>query len=236
MDSLANAWRWKRWTATGPAEAIARLLTNLDANLPTGWRRLAGDELRPFGVLVRPGSSWYDLVPDPSRERFALSIQRPVPEQLRGGWVWSHEWECFADSINRPAEKDVIRRADAAWDQVGLLLDDGIVPAARTAGVNIRVPPPEEMFLSELPFEVGDRLRRFSDADRKSLPLDPKEAELWRDFVVAVFRTKAIIDTEPFVNWLAAVGWPRESAAEMYSQLVDDCLLLSRYADEVSAA
>jgi hypothetical protein len=115
-------------------------------------------------------------------------------------------------------------------------LDEGIIPAARASGVSIRVPTAEEVFIDELPYEVKDRLDRFSDAARKSLPLDPKEAELWREFVVAVFRMKTIIDPEPFINWLAAAGWPRESAAELDSRLLDDCLLLSRYADEVSAA
>ena len=98
------------------------------------------------------------------------------------------------------------------------------------------VPTPEEVFFSELPFDVRDRLRTFSDAARKSLPLNREEAELWRDFVIAAFRTKAVIDTQPFIDWLAAAGWPRESAAELNSQLLDHWLLLSRYADEVSAA
>lgn len=245
MDLLANAWRWRQWKATGPEDALSRVFTILDANLPSGWRRLTGDELLPLGSLVRPGSGWYGLAPDPSRESFALSIERPIPELLRGGWVWSLERGCFADSIGLPGTRDqaarfrvddLDRRETAAWDAVGRFLDEGVTPTARAAGADIRVPPPEEAYFSELPFEVKDRLHRFSDAARKSLPLDSKEAELWRAFVVAVFRMEAIIDIDPFVNWLVAVGWPRESAIKLYSQLVDDCLLLSRYADEVSAA
>ena len=84
--------------------------------------------------------------------------------------------------------------------------------------------------------DIRDRLQTFSDAARKSLPLNREEAELWREFVIAAFRAKAVIDAQPFIDWLAAAGWPRESAAELNSQFFDHCLLLSRYADEVSAA
>jgi hypothetical protein len=245
MDPVEEAWRWKRWTATGPENAISKVFTNLDANLPSGWSRLTGDDLLPFGSLVRPESGWYGLDSTPSRESIALSIERPAPYQLRGGWVWSPERHSSADSIGMPATRNGIEpfpderpspRTKAAWNEVGRFLDEGVTPAARAAGANVRVPPPEEMFLSELPFEVADRLRRFSDAARKTLPLDPKEAGLWRGFVVAVFRTEARFETEPFIKWLAAAGWPLESAAALYSHLVDDCLLLSQYADEVSAA
>lgn len=236
MGPVEHAWRWKRWSVTDREDAITETMSILDANLPSGWRRLTADELRPLGSVVRPGSSWYGLVPDPSREDFALSVERPAPQQVRGGWVWSRDRRCFADSLDRPAETDAIRRVHAAWDQVGRFLDEGIVPAARAAGASTHVPPLDEMFLSELPFEVGDRLRTFSGAARKSLPLEPKEAELWRDFVVAVFRTDARFETESFIDWLVAAGWPKESADVLYSQLIDDCLLLSRYAEEVSAA
>ena len=243
MDPLAHAWRWKRWTATGPEDAISSIFTNLDANLPNGWRRLTGDELLPFGSLVRPESGWYGRKPDHACGSLALSIERPVPNQLSGGWVRTADRHCIHESngllvageVGRFQDEGAIPRGET-WHEVGRFLDEGIIPAARAAGVNIRVPPPEEMFFSELPFEVGDRLRRFSDAACKSLPLEADEAELWRDFVISVFRMKARFQTDPFINWLSAVGWPREAAAELYSHLLDDCLLLSRYADEVSAA
>jgi hypothetical protein len=246
MGPIKNAWRWKRWSITGREDDISKTMSNLDANLPSGWRRLTEDELLPFGSLVRPGSGWYGLGPDPSCGNIALSVERPAPHQLRGGWVRSSVGFWFAYSNEVPAtmgqmapfrDEGVTPPENvAAWDEVGRFLDEGVIPAARAAGAEIRVPPPEEMFLSELPFEVGDRLRSFSEAARKSLPLESKEAELWRAFVVAVFRMEARFDIEPFVDWMAAVGWPRELAAELYSQLVDDCLLLSQYADEVSAA
>lgn len=245
MDPVESTWRWKRWSVTGPEDAISNTLSNLDANLPSGWRRLAGNELVPFGSLVRPGSAWYGLAPDPSRGTIAVSVERPAPSQLRGGWVRSSVRHCLADSndVLTPVgeagpflDEGVIPRGKAVWDEVGRFLDEGVVPAAREAGVVIRVPPPEAAPFSKQPFEVEEGLRRFLDAECKSLPLDRKAAESWRDFVVAVFRMKAIIDAQPFINWLVATGWPMESAAALYSQLGDDCLLLARYADEVSAA
>ena len=124
----------------------------------------------------------------------------------------------------------------AAWEQVARFLDDGVIPAARAAGANIRVPRPEEVFLFDLPMDVRDCLRMFSESARKLLPLNREEAELWRDFVVTAFRTKTIIDRQPFTDWLAATGWTREAATELSLQFLDDCLLLSKYADEVSGA
>jgi hypothetical protein len=57
---------------------------------------------------------------------------------------------------------------------------------------------------------------------------------LWPDeFVVAAFRSKTVIDAESFVRWLVANGWQRESAKELNLQFFDQCLLLSRFADEV---
>src|SRR5262249_8636020 len=123
----------------------------------------------------------------------------------------------------------------AAWDHVMGLLDGGIVPAARAVGAEVQAPTPEEMFLSDLPLEVADRLRRFSQACRKSLSLSREEAEGWHGFVIAAFRM-AVIDPVPFTNWLVADGWSREAARELHMRFIDQCLLLSRYADEVSTA
>ena len=91
-----------------------------------------------------------------------------------------------------------------------------------------------------LPLRLADRLTdsppNIFRCCRKSLPLDREEAESWHAFVIAAFRTRAVIDAEAFINWLAAAGWSKESAAELNSQFLDHCHLLSRYADEVSAA
>jgi hypothetical protein len=45
-----------------------------------------------------------------------------------------------------------------------------------------------------------------------------------------------VIDQPRFVNWLARESWRREDAMELSLRFFDQCLLLSRYADEVSAA
>ncbi len=226
MDPVETAWRWKRWTATGSESAISEVFRILDANLPSGWRRLTGDDLLRYSGLVKPGSGWYGLEATPPDTGVALSIERLWESELRGGWVW------FA----RPASAASEPGAPATWDDVGRFFDEGVVPAVKAAGASLHVPTPEEVFFSELPIDVRDRLRTFSDAARKSLPLNREEAEFWRDFVIAAFRAKAVLDTQPFIDWLAAAGWPMESAADLSSQLLDQWLLLSRYVDEVSAA
>jgi len=226
MNPVENAWRWMRWKATGSEDAIAKVFSVLDTNLPSGWRRLTGDDLLRYGATVNPGSGWYGLDPAPPQAGVVLSMERPAPHLMVGGGVRFPGLSVPSGTTEVPA----------AWDVVGRFLDEGIIPAVRAAGASIHVPTPEEVFFSELPIDVRGRIQRFTDAACKSLPLESKEAELWRAFVVAVFRMEARFDIEPFVDWMAAVGWPRESAAELYSQLVDDCLLLSRYADEVSAA
>lgn len=226
MDPAESASRWHRWAVSGPESAISNVFSVLDANLPAGWNRLSGKDLLPYKSLVRQGSGWYALDPTPSYVGVTLSIERLGECQLRGGWVW------FAGPPDPIASPSV----PAAWDQVTRFLDNGVVPAARKAGASIRIPSPEDAFLSDLPADVRDRLRRFSEAARKSLPLNREEAELWRGFVVTAFRANAVVDAQPFTVWLAASGWSRESAAELNLQFIDHCLLLSRYADEVSAA
>ncbi|MGC1721133.1 MAG: hypothetical protein WA746_19280 [Isosphaeraceae bacterium] len=226
MDPVENASRWSRWAASGPASAISKVFGVLDANLPNCWRRLTGDDLLPYTSMVKPGSGWYALDTTPSYVGVVLSIERPRESELRGGWVW------FAKPPYPTGKPSV----PAAWDQVSRFLDEGVIPAARAAGANIRVPTPEDAFFSNLPVDIRDRLQTFSDAARKCLPLNREEAELWREFVIAAFRAKAVIDAQPFIDWLAAAGWPRETAAELNLRFFDHCLLLSRYADEVSAA
>jgi len=116
-------------------------------------------------------------------------------------------------------------------------LDEGIVPAARTVhGASVRVPSLEDLFLDHLPIDVAERLRQFSRAARKALPLDRAETDLWHNFVIGVTRAKAVIDPRRFVDWLTGESWRREDAIELSLRFFDQCLLLSRYADEVSAA
>ena len=75
-----------------------------------------------------------------------------------------------------------------------------------------------------------------SKNSRKSLPLDRKEADLWHRFVIAAYRGRVIAGDEPLIDWLVSVGWPHDAAIDLNSLLIDQCLLLSSYQDEVSAA
>jgi hypothetical protein len=226
MDPVETVSRWSRWTASGSDSTLSTLFSVLDSSLPKGWKRLTGDDLLPYLSMVKQGSGWYAIESNPSSVGVTLSIERPIASELRGGRVW------FA----KPPHTTGTPSVSAAWDQVARFLDEGVVPAARAVGARIRVPTPEEAFLTNLALDVRDRLRTFSDAARKSLPLNREESELWRDFVIAAFRAKAIIDAQPFIDWLCAAGWPTEIAAELNLRFFDHCLLLSRYADEVSAA
>ena len=154
-----------------------------------------------------------------------LSIERPRESELRAGWVW------FAKPPYPTGKPSV----PAAWDQVSRFLDEGVIPAARAAGANIRVPTPEDAFFSNLPVDIRDRLQTFSDA-AASVSRSTARKLSCGAVVIAAFRAKAVIDAQPFIDWLAAAGWPRETAAELNLRFFDHCLLLSRYADEVSAA
>jgi hypothetical protein len=226
MDPLEGASRWHRWAVSGTASAISKLLSILDANLPTGWTRLTGHELLQFQTLARKGSAWYAIGTTSSHVGVTLSLERLTESELRGGRVG------FVGPPN-PTPTPAI---SASWDHVMRFLDEGIVPAARAAGADVRMPTSAAVFLSELPGDVRDRLRTFSHAARKSLPLTREAADLWRAFVIAAYRAKAIIDARQFSDWLVADGWSRESAAQLDLLFLDHCLLLSRYADEVSAA
>jgi hypothetical protein len=223
MDPVEHARRWKQWTATGTESTISEAFRILDANLPSGWRHLTGDDILRYGELVQPGSGWYGLEATRPDTGLALSIERPVPSLMAGGWVW---WP-------RPSSPTGTNGVPAAWDDVGRFLDEAVLPAVKAAGASLRLPTPEEVVFSELPFEVRERLRTFSETARKMLPLNREEVELWRDFVIAAFRTDASLDTQPFINWLSAAGWPRDAAAELDSQLLDQWHLLARYVEEL---
>jgi hypothetical protein len=115
--------------------------------------------------------------------------------------------------------------------------DDRIVPAARAIpGATVQVPVPEDLFLGELPADVAQKLPKFSLAARKVLPLDRAEADLWHDFVIGAYRARAVIDQPRFVDWIARESWTKQDAMELCLRFFDQCLLLSRYTDEVSAA
>jgi hypothetical protein len=187
---------------------------------------LTGNDLLAFQTLVREGSAWYALDTTPSHVGVTLSLERLGASELRGGRVW----------IAGPPSSTPAPGISAAWDNVMRFLDEGVVAAAREAGAEVRMPTAAEVFLSELPADVRDRLHTFSQAACKSLPLSREAADLWRAFVIAAFRAEVVIDARQFTDWLMADGWSREAAAELNLRFFDQCLLLSRYADEVSAA
>lgn len=186
---------------------------------------MAGKELAPFQSLVRKGSGWYSIDTTAARVGATLSLEPFKESELRGGRVWFSGPPYPGSNANIPA----------AWDQIIRLLDDGIIPAARAAGATLRLPSSEDIFFAELPSGVRDHLREFSEAARRSLPLNREESERWREFVIAAFRSKTVIDAKSFVQWLVANGWPRESAEELNLRFFDQCLLLSQFADEVLA-
>lgn len=226
MDPIENASRWNRWSARGTEIAISGILDVLDANLPNGWKRLLGDELIPFSSMVKPDSGWYSLDTTSFYVGVILSIERHKRTELRGGRVWFKGPPYLTDKPSIPT----------AWDQVSQFLDDGIVPAAKAVGADIRIPTLEDVFFSNLPGDVQDRLQIFSHNSRKSLPLDREESALWQEFIIAAFRARVTIDARSFTEWFVGTGWSKERAAELTQRFFENCLLLSRYIDEVSAA
>jgi hypothetical protein len=226
MDPVEGNARWHHWTAKGTTAAFSRLIDTLDQHLPAGWKRLTEKDLYPLRTPVQPETAWYAIDTAPSHIGVILSLERVGAGLLRGGKV----------SVAGPPYPTPSPGIPSVWDQVMRFLDEGIVPAAKSAGVDIRVPSPANLFLSELPSDVRERLLAFSKASRKSLPLSREEAEWWRGFVIAAFRAKAVIDPQRFTDWLVASGWTREAAAELSLLFFDHSQLLSRYAEEVSAA
>jgi hypothetical protein len=125
---------------------------------------------------------------------------------LRGGRVW------FASPSSQTQSWNIA----AAWEQVMLFLDEGVVRAAQAAGASISVPSVEALFLADLPPEVAELLRSFSHSARKLLPLNSDEAEIWRTFVIGAYRARAVIDGRRWstITWrigAAWIDWPHDS-------------------------
>lgn len=234
MEPVDSADRWHRWSVKGDGTVLARVIEVLDAKHPPGWQRLCGAALEPFRSLVRPGSAWYALAPAPTHAAVTLSVERVRDTELRGGRVW------FAAGPGSPPQQAAVAESagsiPGAWDEVMRFLDEGIVPAQAVAGASVEVPTVQDLFFADLPTEVANRLRMFSQSARKVLPLDRAEADLWHDFVIAAYRGRTVIDERRLVAWLVHEGWRREDALELNVTFFDQCRLLSRYAEEVSAA
>jgi hypothetical protein len=234
MVPVDSATRWHQWSVKGDSGVLARVIEGLDATHPPGWQRLCGAALESFQSLVRPGSAWYALAAAPAHAAVTLSVEQVRGAELRGGRVW------FAAGPGSSPQQTAAVPAGSipgAWDQIMRFLDEGIVPAARAvSGALVLVPTVEDLFLGNLPIDVADRLRKFSRAARKVLPLDRAETDLWHGFGIGAYRARAVTDQRRMVDWLTSESWKREDAMELSLRFFDQCLLLTRYADEVSAA
>jgi hypothetical protein len=113
-------------------------------------------------------------------------------------------------------------------------LDEGVVVAARAAGVQIWAPSPDVLFLGELPPETAEALRTFSRSAAKSLPLAPDDLKRWNTFVIGAFRGRAVVDGRRLVTWLVHQGWEQGAATELNLRFFDQCLLLTRFTEEAS--
>src|SRR5258708_26629683 len=106
MDPVKGDLRWHRWVVSGAGGAISQLFGVLDANLPTGWKRLTGDDRLPFHSLVRPESALYAIDPSPTHRGVTLSLEPVGESQLRGGRVW------FSGFLSSTPAPEISR----AWD------------------------------------------------------------------------------------------------------------------------
>jgi hypothetical protein len=233
MEPVDSASRWHGWSVKGDSSVLSRVIDGLDARHLPGWERLRGAALESFRSFVRPGSSWYFLEPAAAHAAVTLSVERVLDAELRGGRVWFAASPSYPSSAASASPEGI----SGAWDEVMRFLDDGIIPAARAVlGALVMVPGPEDLFLGDLPTDVAGQLRKFSQDARKVLPLDRAEADLWHGFVIGAYRAGAVLDQRRFVNWLVHENWRREDAMELSLRFFDQCLLLSRYAEEVPAA
>lgn len=225
MDPLDAFNRWRNWRVEGTASQLSSVLTQLEAHLPAGWRKPSGEELPELESLVRDGATAYRLDATPDHIAVSLSIVPAQPNGLRGGQFW------FGDTRRPPAESEL----PAVWEQISRFLDQGIKPAAEKLRVRITVPSTADLFLAELPFDVRDRLVTFSSRGGKALPLRRDTVGFWHEFVLAAFRSKTPIESDSLRQWLLLEGWPASTAAELTLRFYDQCMLLTRYADELAA-
>jgi hypothetical protein len=90
MNPIEASSRWHRWIVRGTAGAVSMLLSRLEANLPPGWKRLNGNDLRHFQPLAGQDSALYALDTTP---RVTFSLKRIGENELRGGPVWFMEFQ-----------------------------------------------------------------------------------------------------------------------------------------------
>lgn len=226
MDHVEAYSRWHSWSINGASSQLTQVVSALDANLPAGWRRESLSDATQLAAISLEGSSVYSIEPsENSRVGVTLLLESSRPTQLKGGHVW----------FDGPPFPPPIADLPAAWDQVLRFLDSGIVPAANGSGVRVKMSSPAEVFLAGLPFEVRTRLQTFDARTGRTLLLTFEQAGLWHNFVVAAFRSRTPIDGDALRQWLVTQGWPESAASELTLRLYDQTMLLSRYAQEMSA-
>lgn len=225
MKAADCAIRWNRWNVIGTKEEIEQFINELNGNLPTGWRPSTQHEIPSSGSAQANGGFWYTWETDSSNWGIILKIQHLSERYLTGGDVrFTSPTKVFS----------VPDDCSVSWNDVMDFLDKAIAPAAKASGIQAEIPSFQDMFLSDLPFDARQKLLEFTKLARKVLPLNRQEAEVWQKFVIWVFRTKAIVDTDPFIAYLIAEGWPKETAEVLCTKLYDQYELLARYAEEVS--
>ncbi|HEV3436668.1 MAG TPA: hypothetical protein VG122_04875 [Gemmata sp.] len=225
IDPVDAVNRWYRWSARGPENKLTQMIERLDGKLPEGWKRLQGEELDPYKSIRRNEVAWYSIA---TTDRFigvTLSISQPTAEVMRGGMVR------FADPPSPPTATTA-----ASWEQVVQFLDEGVAIAAYSSGLEISAPSSEDLFLTELPEDIGKALCIFSRSASKSIPLELDDSKRWISFVIATFRAKTVIDSRRLIQWLIQEEWDEDAARELSKQFIDNCRLLGRYAEEVTSA
>ncbi len=74
MEPVESATRWHQWSVKGAGGVLTEVLDRLDATAPREWKRLLGEQLRPYQAVVRPGSAWYSLETSTSHAGATLSV------------------------------------------------------------------------------------------------------------------------------------------------------------------
>lgn len=82
-----------------------------------------------------------------------------------------------------------------------------------------------------LPADAAVKLRRFSGAANKSTGRGhPMDERRWFDFLIAVHRTKNLLDPERLARWLHEVeGWDQETAHSLAGDYENGLALLEHY-------
>lgn len=104
-----------------------------------------------------------------------------------------------------------------------------------SVGTKVRLPSKADLFFAGLPLDIRDRLQTFTLRSGRALPLGKDAIRLWHEFVVAAFRSDTLFDSDSLKEWLTSQGWPVPVASELTTRFYDQCMLLTRYADELAA-